>query len=192
MLRITSGLAKGKKLVLPNNQKVTAVKEVVKLAIFSILGDKIVGAKCLDLYAGSGNLGIEALSRGAESCDFVDEAKSAVEAIEKNLRICGLAKKANTAREDALKYLSNASATYDIIFADPYYATINHKYLIKLGLEHLNPNGVFFLLTSSNQKSRGNNTLASPNIGPSADLTASATQETRRYGKTLLTLLTKD
>ena len=179
MLRVTSGVAKGKKLLLPNNQKVTAVKEVVKLAIFSILGDKITGANCLDLYAGSGNLGIEALSRGATSCDFVDETKSAIETIEKNLAICGLKDQATVLWEDSLKYLANSQSTYDAIFADPYYTELNHKHLIKLAVERLNPGGLLFLLTSS-----ANPTPELPKELESADIQ----HQSRKYGKTLLTI----
>jgi len=182
MIRVTSGTAKGKKLILPTNQKVTAVKEVVKLAIFSILGDKIADATCLDLYAGSGNLGIEALSRGADSCDFVDETKSSIETIEKNLAICGLKDQATVLWEDSVKYLANSQSTYDAIFADPYYTELNHKHLIKLALERLNPAGLFFLLTSS----------ANPAPELPKELESTGIQhQSRKYGKTLLTLLTK-
>ncbi len=189
MLRVTSGTAKEKKLLLPKNQKVTAVKEIVKLAIFSILGDKTESATCLDLYAGSGNLGIEALSRGAVFCDFVDESKSSIQTIEKNLNNCQLTEKANPIWDDALKYLANAETLYDIIFADPYYADANQKHLIKLAMERLNPNGVFFLLTSSDRQNQQGDRLASAEVELPKDLSIPVTLETRRYGKTLLTII---
>ena len=196
MIRITSGVAKGKKLILPNealhpygrssffceqknNKKVTAVKEVVKLAIFSILGDKIENATCLDLFAGSGNLGIEALSRGASFCDLVDESKYSIETIEKNLKNCELTDRANPIWDDVLKYLGNTQSMYDIIFADPYYTETNHKHLVKLVMERLNPHGLFFLLSSAG---------SSP-IELSKDLVDSVHLETRKYGKTLLTII---
>lgn len=190
MIRVTSGVAKGKKLLLPNNKKLTAAKEVVKLAIFSILGDKTESAICLDLYSGSGNLGIEALSRGADFCDFVDESKSAIQTIEKNLNNCKLADLANPIWDDALKYLANAQTMYDIIFADPYYADANQKHLIKLALEHLNPNGVFFLLTSSDRQNQQGDKKAGLDIELPKDLPTPIIYESRRYGKTLLTMLT--
>jgi 16S rRNA (guanine966-N2)-methyltransferase len=180
MIRITSGLAKGKRLQLPTNAKVTAVKEVVKLAIFSILGDKLENATCLDLFAGSGNLGIEALSRGAILCDFVDESKYSVETIEKNLRNCGLTELANPIKDDVLRFLANAESKYDIIFADPYYAETNHRHLIKLAMERLNTAGVFFLLSSAD-----NAALDLP-----LELTNTVQVETRKYGKTVLSILT--
>ena len=180
MIRITSGIAKGKKLQLPNNKKVTAVKEVVKLAIFSIIGDKMADVTCLDLFASSGNLGIEALSRGASFCDFIDESKYSIETIEKNLKNCGLTDRANPIWDDVLKFLANAESMYDIIFADPYYTETNHRHLIKLAMERLNPNGLFFLLSSAG--------IAS--IELPKELIDSVQVETRKYGKTLLTLIT--
>lgn len=196
MIRVTSGTAKGKKLILPKNQKITAVKEVVKLAIFSILGDKTASATILDLFAGSGNLGIEALSRGASFCDFVDESKSSIETIEKNLKSCGLTDLANPIWDDVLKYLGNTQSMYDIIFADPYYANTNQKYLIKLAVKHLKPQGVFFLLTSSERQNQQEDNFGrrskttNTTIELPKDLPPSVTQETRRYGRTFLTMLT--
>ena len=85
MLRITSGTAKNKKIRVPKIQEFQAVQEVAKLAIFSMLGEKVVDATCLDLFAGSGNMGIEALSRGAKWCDFVDKNRKSTDVIKENL-----------------------------------------------------------------------------------------------------------
>jgi len=180
MIRVTSGIAKGKRLQLPNNKKMTAVKEVVKLAIFSIIGDRIENATCLDLFAGSGNLGIEALSRGASFCDLVDESKYSIETTEKNLKNCGFTDCANPIWDDTLKFLANAESMYDIIFADPYYTETNHRHLIKLAMERLNPNGIFFLLSSAG--------IAS--IELPKELVDSVHLETRKYGRTMLSILT--
>ena len=180
MIRVTSGIAKGKRLELPNNKKVTAVKEVVKLAVFSIIGDKIEHAACLDLFAGSGNLGIEALSRGANFCDLIDESKYSIETIEKNLNRCGLTDRANPIWDDVLKFLANAESTYDVIFADPYYTETNHRHLLKLAIERLNPDGLFFMLSSANNAS----------IELPKELTDSVQLETRKYGRTVLSILT--
>ncbi len=179
MIRVTSGHAKGKKLLLPSNKKVTAVKEVVKLAIFSILGDRTPGATVCDLFAGSGNLGIEALSRGASFCDFIDESKLSIETIEKNLKNCGFTDRANPIWDDVLKYLGNTQTTYDIIFADPYYAQTSQRHLIKLAIERLNPHGLFFILSSTTK----------PAIEFPTDLVNTTHLETRKYGKTLLTII---
>ena len=176
MIRVTSGSAKGRKLTTPHNtQKVTAVKEVVKLAIFSIIGDQIIDAKCLDLYAGSGNLGIEALSRGAKHCDFVDDCKQAEEAIIKNLRATGFTGQSDVRRIDTLKFLDGTGTTYDLIFADPYYSQSNLKHLIKLGVEKLNNGGYFFILSATQ--------VEFPTLDRQVYI------QTRKYGRALFTLL---
>ncbi|MFH1295154.1 MAG: RsmD family RNA methyltransferase [bacterium] len=181
MLRITSGTAKGKRLALPTGQKITAVKEVVKLAVFAILGDKIIEAICLDLYAGSGNLGIEALSRGAAHCDLVDESKAASQVIQKNLANCQLENRATIIWDEALKFLANTTDQYDIIFADPYYTELNHRHLIKLAVERLKASGTLFLFSAADQ----------PPIVIPKELTIPVDVQSRKYGKTLLSMLTR-
>jgi 16S rRNA (guanine966-N2)-methyltransferase len=94
----------------------------VREALFSILGDAVVQARVLDLFAGSGALGIEALSRGALSAVFVDSSAAAVAAVERNLR--SLEVKAEIRREEALRHLERASTArrqYDLVFVDPPY-----------------------------------------------------------------------
>lgn len=135
MLRITTGSAKNKRLDAPEIPEFRAVQEVVKMAVFSVIGEKIENAKCLDLYAGSGNMGIEALSRGAAECDFVDNNGLSCEVIEKNLFNCGFIDKGQIIKKDSAKYVSkisdDGSATYDIIFADPFYNDLAHVHLMK-------------------------------------------------------------
>lgn len=131
MLRVTTGTAKNKKLVAPEIEGFRAVQEIAKLAVFSIIGEQVENAECLDLYAGSGNLGIEALSRGAEWCDFVEMTTEGYEAIEKNLNNCGFLEKAMVSRKDAVKFVSTVEKQYDLIFADPFYNTTNHVFLMK-------------------------------------------------------------
>lgn len=99
--------------------------DVVKGAIFSSLGEFIIGARVLDLFAGSGALGIEALSRGAAAVTFVENERRAVAAIEKNLEKTGLAGTAATVRAmDIFRFLDRfaGAASYDLILADPPYA----------------------------------------------------------------------
>jgi 16S rRNA (guanine966-N2)-methyltransferase len=94
----------------------------VREALFSILGARVPGARVLDLFAGSGALGIEALSRGAESAVFVDDAPAAIKVIRANLAALDL--HADVRRADALRYLGGASADgaqYDLLFLDPPY-----------------------------------------------------------------------
>lgn len=143
MARITSGKAKGIKLEAPNVKGIKLVQDIVKQAAFSILQDKVIDAECLDLYAGAGSFGLEALSRGAKSCDFVDITRSANETIRKNLK---KSKLKNDGGEviinDVLRYVGNTEKTYDLIFVDPFYDELKHRFLFKNLEEILNENGV--------------------------------------------------
>ena len=142
MIRVTSGIVKNKKLEIPEILSIRVVQDIVKLALFSIIGDKINDADCLDLFAGSGNLGIEALSRGAKWCDFVDENYLAKETIEKNLFTCGFTDRAEVFLKDALKYVTKTQKNYDIVFLDPFYENISHRFLMKNIGVILKANGV--------------------------------------------------
>ena len=146
MIRITTGTAKNKKLKVPYVEGIRSVQEVSKLAIFAILEEKVLGANCLDLYAGSGNLGIEALSRGAKWCDFVDEHPKAVQAVLDNLKNCGFEDKAEVIRKDAIKYVANTEKKYDLIFVDPFYDNTSHIFLFENLEEILNPDGSIIFL----------------------------------------------
>lgn len=119
-MRVIAGSAGGIQLSVPK-QRVRPTMDRVKAAIFSSLGDKIIGARVLDLFAGSGALGIEALSRGAESVLFVDEDRQSTAAIEKNLALTKLVGRVRQA--DVFEFLKRASLgeRFDIVFADPPY-----------------------------------------------------------------------
>jgi 16S rRNA (guanine966-N2)-methyltransferase len=131
MLRITTGTAKNKRLKIPEIEGYRGVQEVAKSAVFSILGEKIENACCLDLYSGSGNMGLEALSRGAASCDFVDENPLATHTIEENLFLCGFIGNYNIYRKDSIKFVYETDQKYDIIFCDPFYKNVTHTHLLK-------------------------------------------------------------
>lgn len=119
-MRVVAGEFRGRKLVAPAGDATRPTADRVREALFSILGD-ISGLRVLDLYAGSGALGIEALSRGAAAAVFVDSSQAAVTAIRRNLSELGL--EAPVQRRDALVYLATAAAgdPYDLVFADPPY-----------------------------------------------------------------------
>ncbi len=91
----------------------------VKAAIFSSLADKVVGARVLDLFAGAGGLGIEALSRGAASAVFIESNSQAARAIERNVATTGMTAKVRA--QDVWEFLRKADAEFDLIFADPPY-----------------------------------------------------------------------
>ncbi len=122
----------------------------VKAAIFSSLGDKIIGARVLDLFAGAGGLGIEAMSRGAASVVFVESNRNAARAIERNLAIAGVDGRVRV--RDVFAYLNYATGPFDIIFADPpYEAAPGERAFTDLLLNNpripflLVPDGVFVL-----------------------------------------------
>lgn len=120
-MRVVAGSAGGLPLRSPRGD-VRPTMERVKGAIFSSLGEFVVGARVLDLFAGSGALGIEALSRGAASAHFVEKEHAAVETIEGNLRTTHLAGRVHSV--DVFSYLDRLArpASFDLIFADPPYA----------------------------------------------------------------------
>ena len=119
-MRVIAGSAGGTKLDVPK-RGVRPTMDRVKAAIFSSLADHVIGAKILDLFAGSGALGIEALSRGASSVLFVDEDKQAIKAIEKNLAKTKL--DGHVRHQEVFEFLrrSNFAEKFGIIFADPPY-----------------------------------------------------------------------
>jgi 16S rRNA (guanine966-N2)-methyltransferase len=119
-MRVVAGELRGRKLVAPAGDGTRPTADRVREALFSILGD-VSGLRVLDLYAGSGALGIEALSRGAAAAVFVDSSQAAVTAIRRNLSMLGL--EAPVQRREALAYLAAAAAgdPYDLVFADPPY-----------------------------------------------------------------------
>ncbi len=150
MVRITTGSAKNINIAVPDIDNIRLVQDIVKLAIFSILGEKIVNSKCLDLYAGSGSLGIEALSRAAQACDFVDKNKKAIKTIQDNLLKTHLQDKGVCIHSDVLKYVANTDKKYDVIFADPFYEDVKHKYLFENLEEILNSAGYIVFLHGEN------------------------------------------
>jgi 16S rRNA (guanine966-N2)-methyltransferase len=117
-LRVVAGSFKGRRLVAPRGARTRPTADRVREALFSMLGE-VGGARVLDLYAGSGALGIEALSRGAESATFVDRDPRAVAAIERNLASLGL--EARVARQDVLRFLARTDGAFDLVFCDPPY-----------------------------------------------------------------------
>jgi 16S rRNA (guanine966-N2)-methyltransferase len=123
-MRVVAGVAGGRRLTAPAGRQVRPTSERVREALFNALGSlgAIDGATVLDLFAGTGALGIEALSRGAASAVFVDADARAVAAIKENLAATGLAERARVVQADALRYLAGAPPTVDVAFADPPYA----------------------------------------------------------------------
>ncbi len=118
-MRVVAGTYGGRRLRAPRGTRTRPTADRVREALFSMLGD-VTEARVLDLYAGSGALGIEALSRGAASAVFVDRDASAVAAIRRNLDDLGVAG-AEVVRRDALAFLSGLEPSFDLVFCDPPY-----------------------------------------------------------------------
>jgi 16S rRNA (guanine966-N2)-methyltransferase len=121
-MRVISGRWGGRRLHAPPGDATRPTSDRVREALFSVLGDRVLDARVLDLFAGSGALGIEALSRGAATAAFVDSAPRALKALEANL--AALEAHAEVRRQDARRYLVGASAAgrqYDLVFLDPPY-----------------------------------------------------------------------
>lgn len=121
-MRIIAGTYGGRRLVAPKGLIARPTQDRVREAWFSILGAEVRGARVLDLFAGSGALGLEALSRGAVSADFVEKARHSLEALEKNIATLGVGDAAKVVKGDALKFAEGLTpGAYDIVFADPPY-----------------------------------------------------------------------
>ena len=123
-MRVITGTARGRTLLtLSGDDIVRPTTDRVKEAMFSILQFELEGRRVLDLFGGCGQLGIEALSRGAAECTFVDKDKQAIAVIQKNLEHTGLADRARVMHTDSFAFLNMTPSVYDIVLLDPPYAT---------------------------------------------------------------------
>lgn len=127
-MRVITGSARGRKLKTLEGTDLRPTTDKVKESMFNILQFCIEGRRVLDLFAGSGQLGIEALSRGAESATFVDASKNAVAVVKQNLQTVGLSENARVICTDSISFLRTADQQFDIAFLDPPY---NNGLLIK-------------------------------------------------------------
>lgn len=138
-MRIIAGLHRGRKLKPIKGTKIRPTADRVREAIFSVLGARLPGAVVLDLFAGSGALGIEALSRGAANVTFVEKDLEAVNLIKSNLSLLGEEARSSVLKGDALRMcekLGRESKRFDIIFADPPYKADYHDKLTEVILEN--------------------------------------------------------
>lgn len=124
MMRVITGVAKGKKLKTLEGDATRPTSERIKGAIFSSIQFEIEGRRVLDLFAGSGQMGIEALSRGAERAFFVDASRDAMEIVKANLEACGFLDRAKYLVQDYRNYIRKAQGRekFDLVFIDPPYA----------------------------------------------------------------------
>ena len=123
-MRIITGIAKGKKIKAPYGMDTRPTLDRVKESLFDILSDKIAGKKILDLFAGTGNLGLESISRGALSSIFVESNRDTYKILEDNVTSLGFQKESILYNKDSftsLKLFHDSNITFDVIFLDPPY-----------------------------------------------------------------------
>ena len=119
-MRVIAGEARGRRLeALPGTDVTRPTLSQVKEAMFSIVQFDLPGARVLDLYAGSGQLGIEALSRGAARCVFLDENREAVNIVMRNCKTCGVFDRSRVNVGEAARYLSACREQFDVVLLDP-------------------------------------------------------------------------
>lgn len=122
-MRVITGLARGKRLTTPDGEDIRPTPERVKEALFSAIQFEIEGRRVLDLFAGTGQLGIEALSRGAREAVFVDASKNSLAVVQKNLENTDLLENAHIKNMDFASFLMQNGEPFDIAFLDPPYRT---------------------------------------------------------------------
>ncbi len=123
-MRIIGGQLRGRKLHRPTGRDIRPTADRLREAVFNILGERVLDARVLDLFAGTGALAIEALSRGARDAVLVDRSRAAVRLAQRNLGACGLADRSRVIRWDIgrnLNCLSSWPRTFDLVFMDPPY-----------------------------------------------------------------------
>jgi len=183
-MRIIGGRARGLVLYTPKGLSVRPTSDRVKESIFNMLSD-LEGRTFLDLYAGSGNMGLEALSRGAARVVFVEKNRTCVGTIRRNLSLMpaeGSSETIEASAEQAIRRLSRRKDDFDIVFADPPYEegyvakTLN---LLRRGYTILRDSGLFVLQHSVREE-------------PAGDLAPFALERRRRYGETVVSFFKKE
>lgn len=142
-MRIIAGTARGRKLAAPEGEDTRPTLERVKEGMFSSVQFWLPGANVLDLYAGSGQLGLEAVSRGAKSCVFVEQGQKAAAAITQNINTLGFSEQCRTVRTTAEAFLANSRDKFDLIFADPPYQKGILPLLLKQAARVCTPGAIF-------------------------------------------------
>ena len=180
-MRVITGKAKGIALKTPDGMLTRPTSDRVKEALFSIIQFDVPGAKVLDLFGGTGQLGIEALSRGASAAVFVDEREAACSLIRENLRRTKFENEGKVIRSDYLSYLKRCREKFHIILLDPPYAEVFLENSLKM-------------ITEIDILETGGIIVAECPLGKELPWEFSGFTRSRdyKYGKTLLILYRKD
>ncbi len=175
-MRVIAGTAGGLTLVTPRGSGTRPITDRVKETLFAILGDRVIDARVLDLYAGSGAVGIEALSRGAAEATFVERGREAVAAIRTNLERTGLAAAARVEASDVEPFLAAAGdASWDLVVLDPPYAERAIVAPLRALQPHLAPHATVVVKHHWRSDAPDDETLR--------------TTRQRRFGETMLTFM---
>ena len=140
-MRVITGSARGIRLQTLEGMDVRPTTDRVKEGMFSAIQFEIPGSRVLDLFAGSGQLGIEALSRGARQAVFVDQSRASLEVVKENLKKCRFTDNCELHQKTAEQYIQTAKGTFDIIFLDPPYRMDILNEIIPQLLPVLSPGG---------------------------------------------------
>ena len=180
-MRVISGKARGVNLKTPDGLQTRPTADRVKEAVFSILQFDLPGTKVLDLFGGTGQLGIEAISRGANSAVFVDASDKACILIKENLRRCKMENEGRVIRCDYLEFLERNRESFDIVLLDPPYAEVFlENALNKISEIDILKSGGIIVAERPVEKPFGVNL---PGFSRSKDY---------KYGKTIITVYRKD
>ena len=180
-MRVITGTARGVQLKTPEGMQTRPTSDRVKEALFSIVQFDVPGKRVLDLFGGTGQLGIEALSRGAKSAVFVDAGDKACNLIRENLRRCKMDNNAQIIRGDYLQYLQTCHDRFGLVFLDPPYAEVFLENALKkiTEIDILESGGIIVAERPAGKEL----SWFFPGFTRSKDY---------KYGKTLLTLYRKD
>ena len=152
-MRVISGRARGKRLKAPSGLNTRPITDMIKEALFNVWGTRVQGSILLDLFAGSGSVGIEALSRGAARVVFIDNSGEAVKVIRENLQNCGFDKDFQVYRSDVFKTLEllhRHGERFDLIYVDPPFTNDKIFYPVMVALDEndiLKPEGIVVIRT---------------------------------------------
>ena len=174
-MRIITGTKRGKKLLSLEGEQVRPTTNMVKEALFNILQFGIEGRRVLDLFAGSGQIGLEALSRGARQAVLVDSSRDAVRVIQKNVEATGFGSQCQVVAADFAGYLRAEQGMFDVAFIDPPYQAGLLGQALSLTAGRMNPGGVIVCEHGSREE-------------PPEGAGGFARQKTYRYGRTALTV----
>ncbi len=154
-IRVIGGEAKGRKLRLVPGAETRPVSDRVKEALFNILRADVPGCRFLDLFSGTGSVGIEAISRGAAHCVFLDTNRRAIQTIHANLELTGFEDRAEVHRQDAFVYLSRSEdQRFDLVYvAPPQYAGLWNKAVLQMDADPrvLNPDAYVIVQIHPNE-----------------------------------------